>query len=107
MFSRWKIVSKVRRTDVVPAPEEPVMEIIGCATDMSAPEEAASAEERRALADRVRFKMVAIEPRDFFARSEQQWDSLMQRTRLYVENTLVARRGCATGLFDQPRNWIC
>src|SRR5450631_3127657 len=82
------------------------MEIIGCATDISTPEQAASAEERGALADRMRLTMVAFEPRDFFARSEQQWDPLMQRTRLHVENALVARRGRAAGLLDQPGDGI-
>jgi hypothetical protein len=34
MPSRLKIRSKVRLTDVVPAPEEPVTEIMGCLTDI-------------------------------------------------------------------------
>ena len=33
-FSRRKICSKVFLTDVVPAPEEPVMEMIGCLRDI-------------------------------------------------------------------------
>jgi hypothetical protein len=33
--SRLKICSKVRRTDVVPAPDDPVTEIMGCLTDMA------------------------------------------------------------------------
>ena len=52
-FSRRKICSKVRRTVVVPPPDEPVTEMMGCLTDIgSGPEQAALAEERRALADR-------------------------------------------------------
>jgi hypothetical protein len=33
-FSRRKIFSKVRVTEVVPAPDEPVMAMMGCLTDM-------------------------------------------------------------------------
>ena len=33
--SRWKIWSKVCFTDDVPAPEEPVIEMMGCLTDMN------------------------------------------------------------------------
>ena len=35
--SRRKICSKVRRTEVVPAPEDPVTEMIGCLADMASP----------------------------------------------------------------------
>jgi hypothetical protein len=34
-FSRRKIFSNVRVTEVVPAPEEPVMAMMGCLTDMA------------------------------------------------------------------------
>jgi hypothetical protein len=34
-FSRRKICSKVRRTVVVPPPEDPVTEMMGCFTDMA------------------------------------------------------------------------
>ena len=34
MCSRRNIVSNVWRTDVVPAPEEPVTEMMGCFADM-------------------------------------------------------------------------
>ena len=34
MCSRRKIVSKVCLTDVVPAPDEPVTEMMGCFADM-------------------------------------------------------------------------
>ncbi len=36
-FSRRKICSKMRFTEVVPAPEEPVIEMIGCLADMASP----------------------------------------------------------------------
>ena len=32
--SRLKMFSKVRVTDVVPAPDDPVMEMMGCLADM-------------------------------------------------------------------------
>ena len=34
IFSRRKICSKVRLTDVVPAPEEPVITMMGCSIDI-------------------------------------------------------------------------
>ena len=34
IFSRRKISSKMRLTEVVPAPEEPVIEMMGCLADM-------------------------------------------------------------------------
>ena len=34
IFSRRKICSKMRFTEVVPAPEEPVIEMIGCLADI-------------------------------------------------------------------------
>jgi hypothetical protein len=40
MFSRLKICSKVRLTEVVPAPEEPVIEMMGCLIDMTSPDPA-------------------------------------------------------------------
>lgn len=36
MRSRRKICSNVALTELVPAPDEPVMEMIGCLTDMGA-----------------------------------------------------------------------
>src|ERR1700730_2796595 len=59
--SRRKISSNVRITDVVPAPEEPVITMIGCLTDMvCAPyrsavgaEEAARTEQLRVADDHV------------------------------------------------------
>ena len=34
MFSRRKICSKMRLTEVVPAPDDPVMVMMGCLADM-------------------------------------------------------------------------
>ncbi len=34
-FSRRKMFSKVRVTEVVPAPEDPVIAMIGCFSDMA------------------------------------------------------------------------
>ena len=56
------------------------MEMIGWATDnINSRNKAAASEERRALPDRMRLQMVPIEARNLFARSEQEWDPLMQR----------------------------
>jgi hypothetical protein len=52
--------------------------MIGWATDISTPKQATAPEERRALADRMRLEMVAIQARHLFARSEQERDALMQ-----------------------------
>src|SRR4029453_18295413 len=91
IFSRRKMCSNVRRTDVVPAPDEPVTEITGWVADMaSAPEQAAPAEQGRALADGIGVDVIAIEPRNLFARAEDQRYSLMHAGRLHFENALSA-----------------
>ena len=38
IFSRRKISSKMRLTEVVPAPDEPVIEMIGCRVDIRTPQ---------------------------------------------------------------------
>src|SRR5689334_19644253 len=107
IFSRRKMCSNVRRTDVVPAPDEPVTEMIGCVTDMrSTPEEPAAPEERRAFANGVGVEVITIETRDFLAGSEQQRYALMKRGRRNIEDTLRARRRGATGLLDEPGNRV-
>ncbi len=66
------ICSNVRLTDVVPAPEEPVTEMIGCFADISCQfltnsgsEKAATAEKRGALARSVRLVVQAHDVIDF------------------------------------------
>src|ERR1700689_1545421 len=60
--SRRKMCSKVRRTEVVPAPDEPVTEMMGCFADIASPSEphqTAAAEKRRMLSRELRIGVIA------------------------------------------------
>src|SRR5512134_724976 len=117
--SRRKICSKVRRTDVVPAPEEPVTEMIGCLTDMpsTSPErthlpvrspvaqQAAPAEERRALAQ-VRLAVQALDVDDLRARADHDRHPPVQIVRQEVEDAPLAGGGAAAGLLDHQGDRI-
>src|SRR5687768_13598909 len=104
-FSRRKMCSNVRRTVVVPAPDEPVTEMIGCCTDMgSAPEQAAVAEQRRALADGIGIPVIAIDAVHFLAGAEDQRHALMDRLGGDVKDASEPRGGGAVGLLDEPRD---
>src|SRR5512134_805638 len=91
--SRRKIFSKVRVTEVVPAPEEPVMAMMGCLMDMAVSsgvdriaEEPALLEERQVLARVARIlRVVALDALDFLARAEHEADALVQSRRRRVE----------------------
>ena len=105
MPSRRKIWSKVFCTEVVPAPDEPVTEMMGCCCDkLLAPcvvEQAALAEERRALAGRWRTGIVAGDPLDLVGGAEDQRRALMQLVRLQVPDSPRAVGGGTTGFLDQ------
>src|SRR5262245_46520411 len=105
IFSRRKICSKMRLTEVVPAPEEPVIEMMGCLADMrlspsSRPEEAAIAEQRRTLADRARSGMVARDAFDFLRRSEDERRALVQVLGLDFKNSNDGVGGCTACMLD-------
>src|SRR6185437_6860348 len=84
IFSRRNIWSKVFLTEVVPAPEEPVIAMIGCLTDIfrapsRSPPQTASAEQRRARRRTVAVEAIAAREFDFVCRAEDQ-----RRARLHV-----------------------
>src|SRR6186713_2700224 len=113
MFSRRKICSKVRMTEVVPAPEEPVTAMMGCLADMLLSlllgrgfEQAACTEQRRVIFEVVVIAVVALDPFDFIACTEYKSDPLMGRLRLYFENRLVAGTGPPARLLNQEADWI-
>src|SRR5689334_6567261 len=126
MLSRRKICTKVFFTDVVPAPDEPVTEMIGCLTDMAAAsrfepggrrrvadggsgsEHVALPEERRQLAAAAApaVRMVGGDASHFAARAEDERHALMQRRRDEIEDTVAAVRRHAAGLLDEPRDRV-
>src|SRR5687768_12892644 len=100
MPSRRKIWSKVCLTVVVPAPEEPVTEMIGCfLLKGSAPEQAAPAEERGGLG----FGEVVVggDALHLLGRAEDEGGALVQARRALVEQPVAAVGGAAAGLLDQ------
>ena len=84
--------SKVRVTDEVPAPDEPVMAMMGWRSDMagspegliwsvrvgSVAEQAAFAEQRVVQLARRRLAVVALDALDLVFRAEDQPDALVQ-----------------------------
>src|SRR5688572_10669129 len=81
-FSRRKICSNVRRTVVVPPPEDPVTEMMGCRTDIdSVPEQAALAEERRTFHQSARVDVIARQLGDLAGRTEDERRPLVQALR--------------------------
>src|SRR5512139_2979560 len=91
-FSRRKIFSKVRVTEVVPAPDDPVIAMMGCLADMGVPgsgesvrrsegrgEQAALAEEGRLVAVQRLLGVVLLDAADFLGRAEDEADALVQR----------------------------
>src|SRR6516164_6675374 len=104
--SRRKICSKVRRTDVVPAPDDPVTEMMGCFTDTIhsgklrfSGKQTASSEQRRNLALRRVAEVIALDPFHLLTCSENERHALVQKPRHPVEDALAAGRALAIGLF--------
>src|SRR6185312_179775 len=92
ILSRRKICSKVRMTEVVPAPEEPVTAMIGCLADMARPlerwngEQAACAEQRRIDLKIVVIAVVALDALHLLACAEYEADSLVQVLRRDIQH---------------------
>src|SRR5262245_9386327 len=75
-FSRRKMLAKVRVTEVVPAPDEPVMAMMGCRSDMafvplhpSGTEQTAGGKERRAALGFMN-RTVRVSVREHAARAD-------------------------------------
>src|SRR6266481_4982127 len=91
MFSRRKICANVSLTEVVPAPDEPVTDMMGCLSDISAPtrlsaEQAALSEQRRTCAMTVRVRVVAGQQLDLLDRAEDQRHAFMQGPGREIED---------------------
>ena len=83
-FSRRKMFSKVRVTEVVPAPDEPVMAMMGCLTDMaqtfsnqSIAKQGSLGKQRRVVFFFKRFMVVLLNPLYFVFRTKHQTNTLM------------------------------
>src|SRR5262245_27497780 len=109
--SRRKMFSKVRVTEVVPAPEEPVMAMMGCLMDMAFPshrrEEAALAEQGRVVAvvDQL-FLVVVLDALHLFGRAEHEADALMQPSGLHFHQPVAPGTGHAACLFHQKGDGV-
>src|SRR5260370_28451475 len=120
MRSRRKICSKTCRTDVVPAPDEPVTEMIGWWIDMvrlpppvalvcrgcSDAQQAAPGKERRTVGHGIRFQMMLGDPLDLVPGTEDERRALVQMRWLEVEDAAVAIGRGSTRLFDQKRHRV-
>src|SRR5690242_3012947 len=113
--SRRKICSKVRRTDVVPAPDDPVTEIMGCLTDTTrhprsklsfSDEQPALPKQRRCFGRRRAAEVIALDPFHLPACSENEGHALVQKARHQIEDTLAAGRALAISLFHQERDRV-
>src|SRR5215470_18392114 len=111
--SRRKICSKVRRTDVVPAPDDPVTEMMGCFTDTihsgklrSSGKQAASCEQRRNLPLWRVAQVIALDPFNLLTCSEYERHALVQKPRHAIQDALAAGRALAIGLFHQERDRV-
>src|SRR4051812_25110899 len=99
--------SKVRVTDVVPAPEEPVIAMMGWRSDMvSGPEEPAVGEERLPGAGREGIGVVPLDVRDLRGRAEGHADLLVELRRDHREQRLVPRAGASAGLLHEERERV-
>src|SRR5579862_6969445 len=115
MPSRRNICSNVRLTDVVPAPEEPVTEMMGCLTDTILPrpnigfsnEQSTPCEQRGCLALRNIAAMISLDSLHFLARTEHQRYALMQEAWRAVEYSLAAIGSIAASLLDQEGDRVC
>src|SRR5260370_30709552 len=113
MPSRRKICSKVRRTEVGPAPDGPVTAVIGCLADMLLrppvgvrSEQATRSEERRIVFKLVVVAVIPLDALDLVAGPEHESNPLVRSLRLHLEDGLVARTGAAAGLFDEKADRV-
>src|SRR5690349_16645487 len=113
--SRRKICSKVRRTDVVPAPDDPVTEIMGCLTDTTrhprsrlsfSDEQPALPKQRGCFGRRRSPEVIALDSVHLLACSENERHALAQKARHPIEDALAASRALAIGLFHQERDRV-
>src|SRR5579863_5527010 len=104
--SRRKMCSKVRLTEVVPAPEEPVTEMIGYLTDMgclcSLAYQTASPEKGRTLGGKLRVRMIAFDEVDDIERAKHERRPRMKiRGRDRQDRAHAVRRRAARIFADQ------
>src|SRR5688572_23412277 len=111
--SRRKICANVRMTDVVPAPDEPVIEMIGCLRDIPLPfsagcgaEQATFAVERRIVRVVVVLLVVALDQLYLVGRPEDERDALVQCVRQDVEDSLPPGARHSPGLLDEEGDRI-
>src|SRR5208337_4839281 len=113
IFSRRKIWSNVFLTDVVPAPEEPVIAMMGCLIDILvgsvlrslSAEETAFPEKRSALSG-VAFAVVEADSFHLVLRAEDQGRSRVNGGRLDLEYAVKAVYRRAARLFDEERDRV-
>ena len=101
-FSLRKICWNVDLTVEVPAPDEPVIDMMGCFADMSPPMRSAGAEKRTAVEQR-RFegeilaaivgRVIADDALGFAARAQNDRHALLRTVRRDLENALPSGRG--------------
>src|SRR5271166_5653314 len=105
----------MRITDVVPAPEEPVTETIGCLRDMlplssrwtrgflagGRAEQPANSVKREVLSGLIVLTMVFLDALDLLGRTKHERDALVQTVGNYVEHSLPSGARQATGLLDE------
>src|SRR5208283_4022245 len=105
----------MRITDVVPAPEEPLTETIGCLRDMlplssrwtrgflagGRAEQPANSVKREVLSGLIVLTMVFLDALDLLGRTKHERDALVQTVGNYVEHSLPSGARRATGLLDE------
>src|SRR5579862_7426065 len=107
--SRRKMFWNVWVTDVVPAPDEPVIAMMGWRSDTSSPsvaEQAALGEQRVARLACQRFVVIALDALDLVARAEDQAHALVQRRRLHAQRRLAPGARAAAGLLHDEADRI-
>src|SRR5271166_824608 len=108
IFSRRKIWSNVRLTDVVPAPEEPVIAMMGCLIDIvsksglnrSTTEQAAPGEQRRRRGV-APLSVIAGDALDLVLRAEDQRRSCVEGSGRLVQDAMKPIDRRAARLFDE------
>src|SRR5579863_10440050 len=108
MCSRRKICSKVLLTEVVPAPEEPVIAMIGWRTDIGASprsdvlgKEASRGEQRHVELEFVVVAVIPLDALDLRARAEDEADALVQALGDHIEDRAVPGARPPARLLDE------
>src|SRR6516225_8182919 len=103
--------SKVRVTDVVPAPEEPVIAIMGWRSDMTEASKRC-AEQSALVKQRIReiapvwIEVKAFDSLNFVPGAEHHADALVQRTGLNREDRLAPSARTPPGLLHHERDRV-